>query len=74
MQLRLAQRSLARSNRRVEPRAIIARSLAERMSDETAKQTMLVVAEDCDRFAVKAAMGSIDELFVRRVIDEMKGS
>ena len=55
-------------------RAKEARRLAERMSDETAKQTMLVVAEDCDRFAVKAAMGSIDELFVRRVIGEMKGN
>ena len=44
------------------------------MIDETAKRTMLGVAADCDRFAVEAAMRSIDELFVRRVIDEMKGS
>ena len=33
-----------------------------------------MVAEDCDRFAVRAAMRSIDELFVRRIINEMKGS
>ena len=55
-------------------RAKEARRLAERMIDETAKRTMLGVAADCDRFAVEAAMRSIDELFVRRVIDEMKGS
>jgi len=69
MQLRLAQRSLARSNKRVEPRAIIARSLAEQMPDETAKQTMLSVAEECDKFAIKAAMCSIYELAVSRVTD-----
>jgi hypothetical protein len=57
-----------------DQRAKEARLLAERMIDETAKRTMLSVAEDCDRFAVKAAMRSLDELFVRRVIDEMKGS
>jgi hypothetical protein len=55
-------------------RAEEARRLAERMIDETAKRTMLGVAADCDRFAARAAMRSIDELFVRRVIDEMKGS
>ena len=55
-------------------RAKEARRLAERMIDETAKQTMLSVAADSDRFAVRAAMRSIDELFVRRIINEMKGS
>ena len=57
-------------------RAKEARRLAERMSDETAKQTMLSVAEECDGFAVWAAMCSIYELAVRaaiRVIDA-KGS
>ena len=52
-----------------------ARLLAERMPDETAKQ-MLMVAEECDKFAIKAAMCSIYELAVRaaiRVIDA-KGS
>ena len=39
-------------------RAKEARRLAERMSDETAKQTMLSVAEECDGFAVWAAMCS----------------
>jgi hypothetical protein len=46
------------------------------MSDETAKQTMLMVAEVCDRFVIGAAMCSIYELAVRaaiRVIDA-KGS
>jgi hypothetical protein len=55
-------------------RAKEARSLAARMSNETAKQTMLMVAKDCDSFAVRAAMRSIDELFVRRIINETKGS
>ena len=55
-------------------RAEEARVLAELMMDETAKKTMLSVAADCDRFAVRAAMRSIDELFVRRVIDETEGS
>ena len=55
-------------------RAEEARELAERMSDETAKQTMLMVAKDCDEFAVRVATRSIDELFVRRLIDETKGS
>ena len=54
-------------------RAKEARRLAERMSDETAKQTMLSVAEG-DGFAVWAAMCSIYELAVSRVIDETKGS
>ena len=30
----------------------------------TAKETMLRVAEDCDTFAVRAAMRSLEELFV----------
>ena len=58
-------------------RAGEARELAEWMSDETAKQTMLMVAEVCDRFAIGAAMCSIYELAVRaatRSIDETKGS
>ena len=54
-------------------RAKEARRLAERMSDETAKQTMLMVAKDCDEFAVRATMRSIDQLPVRRLIGE-KGS
>jgi hypothetical protein len=55
-------------------RAKEARRMADRMIDETAKQTLLSVAEDCDRFAVKAAMRSLDELTVRRFISETKGS
>ena len=43
------------------------------MSDEMARQTMLMVAEVCDRFAIGAAMCSIYELAVRRLIDETKG-
>ena len=57
-------------------RAKEARLLAERISDETVKQTVLSVAEECDGFAVWAAMCSIYELAVRaamRVIDA-KGS
>ena len=60
-------------------RAKEARLLAERMPrmpNETVKQTMLSVAEECDGFAVWAAMCSIYELAVRaaiRVIDA-KGS
>ena len=55
-------------------RAKEARLLAERMPDETVKQTMLMVAEECDRFAIRAAMCSLYELAVSRVIDETKGS
>jgi hypothetical protein len=55
-------------------RAEESRHLAARMTDETAKQTMMMVAKDCDSFAVRATMRSIDELFVRRVIDETEGS
>jgi hypothetical protein len=51
-----------------------ARRLAERMNDETAKRTMLMVAEVCDRFAIGAAMCSIYELAVSRVIDETERS
>jgi hypothetical protein len=57
-----------------QQRAKEARLLAERMPDEMVKQTMLSVAEECDGFALKAAMRSIDQLFVKRLIDEMKGS
>jgi hypothetical protein len=55
-------------------RAKEARRLAERMSDETAKQTMLMVAEACDMFAIGAAMCSLYELAASRVIDWTKGS
>ena len=57
-----------------DQRAREARYLAERMSDETVKQTMLMVAEECGRFAIGAAMCSIYELAVSNVIDRMKGS
>ena len=43
-------------------RAKEARRLAERMTDEKAKHTMLSVAEHCDRFAIRAAICSIEEL------------
>ena len=43
-------------------RAKEARRLAERMIDEKAKHTMLNVAEHCDRFAIRAAICSIEEL------------
>ena len=55
-------------------RAKEARLLAERISDETVKQTVLSVAEECDGFAVWAAMCSIYELAVRHVTGRMKGS
>jgi hypothetical protein len=55
-------------------RAKEARRVAERTIDETAKQTMLSVAEDCDSFAVRAAMRSIDALVVRRLLNETRGS
>jgi hypothetical protein len=54
-------------------RAEEARVLAELTMDETAKKTMLRVAEDCD-IAVRAVMRSLEELFVRRLIDETKES
>ena len=57
-----------------DQRAKEARRLAERMSDETAKQTMLMVAQVCEKFAIGAAMCSIYELAVRHVIDRTKGS
>ena len=55
-----------------QQRAKEARLLAERMPrmpNETVKQTMLSVAEECERFAVWAAMCSIYELAVSRVTD-----
>ena len=55
-------------------RAKEARLLAERMTDKTAKEMMLRVAEECDEFAVRAAMRSIDQLAIRRLIGETKGS
>ena len=57
-----------------DQRAKEARRLAEQMSDETAKQTMLMVAEVCDRFAIGAAICSIYELAISHVIDRTKGS
>ena len=50
-------------------RAKEARLLAERMPDETVKRTMLSVAEECDKFAIRAAMCSIYKVAVSRVID-----
>jgi len=55
-------------------RAEETRRLAEQMIDETAKETMLSVAVECDEFAVTAAMLHFDKLFVRRLIRETKGS
>jgi len=55
-------------------RAEEARVLAKQMKDEKAKQTMLRVAEDCERFAVRAAERSIDALVVRRLLNETKRS
>ena len=52
-----------------QQRAKEARLLAERMPDETVKRTMLSVAEECDKFAIRAAMCSIYELAVNRVTD-----
>ena len=52
-----------------QQRAKEARLLAKRMPDETAKQTMLSVAKECEKFAIKAAMCSIYELAVSRVTD-----
>ena len=49
-------------------RAEEARALALHMSNEKAKETMLMVAADCDRFAVRAAERSIDEFVIRRLI------
>jgi len=53
-------------------RAKEARILAEQMGDEMAKQTMLMVAQVCEKFAIGAAMCSIYEVAVSRVIDETK--
>jgi hypothetical protein len=55
-----------------DQRAKEARRLAERMHDETIKQTMLSVAEECDGFAIGAAMCSVYELAVSRVIEQTK--
>ena len=55
-------------------RAEEARALAELMNGETAKQTMLRIAEDCDEFAVRATIRALEELTVRRFISETKGS
>jgi hypothetical protein len=57
-----------RKTQRVKP----AGDMAKRMIDKTAKQTMLSVAEMCERFAVWAAMCTIHEVAVSRVIDETK--
>jgi hypothetical protein len=50
------------------------RVMAERMNDERATQALLSVAESYDRFAKSAAMGSLYERAVSRVIDEMNAS
>ena len=55
-------------------RAKEARRLAERMTDETAKGTVLSIAEECDEFAVTATILHFDKLLVRRLIHETKGS
>ena len=55
-------------------RAEATRRLAEQMIDETAKETMLSVAVECDEFAVTAAIQHFDKLFVGRLIRETKGS
>ena len=53
-----------------QQRAKEARLLAERMPRRNdIKQTMLSVAEECDRFAIRAAMCSIYERAVSRVTD-----
>ena len=52
-------------------RAEQARALAQHMRNEKAKETMLMVAADCDKFAARAAMRHFEEIAVRRVI---KGS
>jgi hypothetical protein len=57
-----------------DQRAKEARRLAERMGDQTAKQTMLMVAQVCDRFAIGAAMCSIYERAISHVIDRTRGS
>ena len=46
----------------------------ERMNDERARQALLSVADSYDRFAKSAAMGSLYERAVSRVIDEMEKS
>jgi hypothetical protein len=58
-------------SRILAPASEEARDLAKHMSNEKAKETMLMVAADCDRFAVRTAERSIDKLVVRRLI---KGS
>src|ERR1700751_2057163 len=51
-------------------RAEEARRLAEQMKDEMAKQTMLMVAEVCDSFAIGAAMCAIYEVAFSPVTTE----
>ena len=48
--------------------------MAERISDETVKQTALSVAEECDGFAIWVAICSTYEVAVSRAIDETNGS
>jgi hypothetical protein len=55
-------------------RAEEARVLAEQINGETSKQTMLMVADDCDRFALKAAARSMEKLAVSRAIGETEKS
>jgi hypothetical protein len=54
-------------------RAEETRVLVDLMMDETAKETMLMVAKDCDRFAVMAAIHSVEEV-ASRVIVEVRRS
>jgi hypothetical protein len=55
-------------------RAEEARRLAERTIDKSAKQTMLMVVEVCDSFAIGAAMCSIYELALSRSSTGRSGS
>jgi hypothetical protein len=50
------------------------RVMAERMNDERARQALLSVADSYDRFAKSAAVGSLYERAVSRIIDEMERS
>ena len=55
-------------------RAEEVRVLAEQMNIQRTKKMMLKISDDYAELAVRAAMRSIDELFVRRIINETKES
>jgi len=55
-------------------RAEEVRVLAEQMNTERTRKLMLKIADDYDDLAVNAATCSIDQLFVRRIINETKES